>query len=124
MVPGTKTAISFRVTCHGMAVDALRVDPDREIKTFRRWPRIENRHHPDESMRCRIRRDASGNRLGCGGWVRSGTRVVGRFNVPRAERCDTATRFTMTGGLDCDPDAPCRKVGVMDVVVDPHPHGC
>lgn len=107
-----------------MSMHSLGVNPDRGLKGFRRVPVIENRHHRGESMRCRKREVSTGDMLLCSGWIRSDTRVVGRFNVPGAERCDTKTRFRMSGGADCDPGALCPDVRSGDILVGRRPSGC
>jgi hypothetical protein len=131
-MPESSTAIGFVVRCrrsanlfNRVAIHTLTIDPDRDIRGFRRRPMIRRRHHRGESMSCHRRRSRSGNgKLRCSGWIRTGTEIVGRFNVAADERCITATRFSIDGGIDCDLGSRCPAVRVRFESADKRPSGC
>ena len=112
----------FRVHCN-FEVTYLEVAPEAPsvVRAVRRHPRLRGGESQDH-FACR----KADNAADCRGRTGSEVTIKGALRM-HGDRCDTATRFGIQGGADCE-DAPpgtaCPAIGYFAKLRDPEPSGC
>jgi hypothetical protein len=112
--------LAFRVACNFEmnSVDVYPSDP-AIVRAVRHHPRLTN-PDPEDHFRC-WRRD---NTARCAGKAGSHVQLSGAVRM-HGDRCATATRVYVQGGVDCDPPAEnCIAIGYFGEERDPKPSGC
>lgn len=112
----------FRVHCN-FQVDDITVEPEAPavVRSVRRDPHLRGGEAQDHVV-CK-RED---NAARCTGEAGHEVTVVGALRM-RGNRCDTATRFGIMGGADCEDGGPgtaCPAIGYFANLRDPEPAGC
>src|SRR5439155_10557369 len=114
--------IVFRVHCN-FEVESVSAEPSAPatVQAVRHHPRLRGAEFQDHFACHKVDNAAS-----CRGSIGSEVTLVGAFRM-HGDRCETATRFGVQGGVDCE-DAPpgvaCPAIGYFAKLRDPEPSGC